>query len=79
MYGVKLDLFLVLFCEQAVSHLQVLDVVEVLGDGLEGFIAEVSSALEVPCTVLRVKRHVEILDFECVVGRGHVPRRKGFG
>ena len=75
----KLDLFLTLLCEQAIGHLQVEDILEVLGDGLKFFIAEASSALEVPCIVLLVKRHVKPLNFECVVGRSHVPRRKGFG
>jgi hypothetical protein len=78
-FGVKLDLFLTLLCEQAIGHLRVEDILEVLGNGLEFFVAEALFALEVPCTVLLVKRHVKPLNFECVVGRGHVPRRKGFG
>ena len=78
-FSAKLDLFLKLLSEQAVGHLQDVDVVEVLGNDLKGFIAEASSALEVPGAVLLVKRHVEPLNFECVVGRRHVPCRKGFG
>ena len=77
--GTKLNLLLTLLCEQAVSHLQVVDVVEILEDGLEGFIAEALSTLEVPVVVLLMKQHVETLNFECVVGRGRFPRRKGFG
>ncbi len=57
-FGVKPGLFLMLLCERAVGHLRVVDVVEVLGNGLEGFIAEVSSTLKVPCTVLLVKQRV---------------------
>ena len=74
----KLDLLLTLLRERAVGHLQVVDVVEILGDGLECFVAEASSALEVPGAVLLMKGRVEPLNFECVVGRGHVPHRKGF-
>jgi hypothetical protein len=54
-FGAKLNLLLTLICEQAVDHLQVVDVVEILGDGLNGFIAEAFSALEVPGVVLLVK------------------------
>ena len=75
----KLDLLLTLLREQAVGHLQIVDVVEILGNGFECFVAEALSALEVPGAVLLMKRHVEPLNFECVVGRGHVPHRKGFG
>ena len=78
-FGAKLNLFLMLLREHAEGHLQVEDVVEVLGDGLKGFVTEALSALEVPCMVLLMKQHVEPLNFECIVGRGHVPRRKGFG
>ena len=75
----KLDLLLTLLREQAVGHLQIVDVVEILGYSRKCLIAEASSALEVPSAVFLVKRHVEPLNFECVVGRGHVPGRKGFG
>ena len=75
----KLDLLLTFLHEQAVSHLQIEDVVKILGDSCECLVAEASSALEVPGAVLLVERHVEPLNFECVVGRGHVPGRKGFG
>jgi hypothetical protein len=78
-FGAQLELFLTLLREPAVGHLRVEDIVKVLDNGLEGFVAEVSSALEVPCTVLLVKRHVKPLHFECFVGCGHVPLRKGFG
>ena len=78
-FGMKLNLFLTLLCEQAVSHVRVEDILEVLGDGLQFFVAEALSTLEVPCTVLLVKPHVKPLNFECAIGRGHVPRRKGFG
>ena len=78
-FRTKLDLFLMLLCEQAVGHLQVVDVVEILGDSLEYFVAEASSALEVPGAILLMKQHVEPLNFECVIGHGHVPRQKGFG
>ena len=75
----KLDLLLTLLCEQAIGHLQIEDDVEILGNSCECFVAEASSALKVPSAVLLMDRHVEPLNFECVVGRGHVPGRKGFG
>ncbi len=78
-FHAKLDLLLTLLCKRANSHLRVVDVVEILGDGLECFVAESSSALEVPGAVLLMKRHIKPLNLECVVGRGHVSRRKGFG
>ena len=78
MFCAKLDLFLALLCEQAVDHLQIEDVVEILGNSCECLVAEASSALEVTGAVLLVERHVEPLNFECVVGRGHVAGRKGF-
>ena len=53
--GAKLDLFPTLLCERAVGHLQVEDILEVLGNGFKFFAAEASSALKVPCTVLLVK------------------------
>ncbi len=74
----KLDLLLTLLCERAVGYLRIEDVVKILGDSRECLVAEASSALEVPSAVLLVERHVEPLNFECVVGRGHVPGRKGF-
>ena len=78
-FHTKLNLLLTLLCEQAVGHLQVVDVVEILGNDLKCFVAEASSALEVPGVVLLMKRHIKPLNLECVVGRGHVSRRKGFG
>ena len=74
-----LYLLLTLLCERAVGYLQIEDVVKILGNSRECLVAEASSALEVPSAVLLVERHVEPLNFECVVGRGHVPGRKGFG
>ena len=78
-FGTKLDLLLMLLREQTVSHLRVKNILEVLGNGLKFFVAEALSTLEVPCTVLLVEQHIEPLNFECVVGRGHAPHRKGFG
>ena len=75
----KLDLLLTLLCEQAIGHLGVVDVVELLGNGLKCFVAEASSALEVPGAVLLMKRHIKPLNLECIVGRMHVSCRKGFG
>ncbi len=66
-------------CERADGHLRIEDVVKILGDSRECLVAEASSALEVPGAVLLVERHVEPFNFECVVGHGHVPGRKGFG
>ena len=66
-FGAKPNLFVMLLCERAVGHLRVVDVVEVLGNGLEGFITEVSSTLKVPCTVLLVKQRVCV----CVCKLGH--------
>ncbi len=74
----KLDLLLKLLCEQAVGHLQIEDVVQILGDSRECLIPEESSALEVPGAVLLVEQHVGPLNFECAVGCGHVPGQKGF-
>ncbi len=74
----KLDLLFTLLREKAIGHLQVEDVVEILGDCCECLIAETSSTLEVPVAVLLMKGHVKPLDLECVVGRGHVAGRKGF-
>ncbi len=74
----KLDLLLTLLCERAVGHLRVEDVVKVLDNSRECLVAEASSALEVSVAILLMKRHVEPLNLECVVGRGHVPGRKGF-
>ena len=74
----KLDLLLLLLCERAVGHLQVVEVVEVLGDSHRCLVAEASSTLEVPVAVLQMKGHVKPLDLECVVGRRHVAGRKGF-
>ena len=77
-FGVKHNLLLTLLSE-AVGHLHVVDVVKILSNGLEGFVAETLSALKVLVAVLLMKLHVEPLNFECAVGRGHVPRRKSFG
>jgi hypothetical protein len=65
------------FC--AKLDLQIEDVVKILGNSCKFLVEEALSALEVPSTVLLVERHVEPLNFECVVVRGHVPGRKGFG
>ena len=75
----KLNLLLMLLREQAVGHLRIEDNVEILGNSRECLVAEASSALKVPSAVLLVERHVEPLNFECVVGCGHVPGREGFG
>ena len=74
----KLDMLLTLLCEGTVGHLRVEDVVKILGDSPECLVAVASSTLEVPVAVLLMKGHVEPLDLECVVGRGHVASRKGF-
>ncbi len=74
----KLNLLLMLFREGAVGHLQVEDVVEILGNCCKCLVAEASSTLDVPVAVLLMKGHVKPLDLECVVGRGHVAGRKGF-
>ena len=71
----KLDLLLTLLCEQTVSHLQIEDVVKILGNSRKCLVAEALSTLEVPSAVLLVERHVGPLNFECVVGCGHVPGR----
>ena len=76
--GTKLDLLLSLLRERAIGHLRVVDVVEILADGRQCLVAETSSTLEVPIAVLLMKRHVEPLNFECVVGPRHVAGRKGF-
>ncbi len=76
--GTKLDLLLSLLRERAIGHLRVVDVVEILADGRECLVAEMSSTLEVPIAVLLMKRHVEPLNLECVVGPRHVAGRKGF-
>jgi hypothetical protein len=76
--GAKLDLFLSFFGERAIGHLRVVDVVKILADGRECLVAETSSTLEVPIAVLLMKRHVEPLIFECVIGPRHVAGRKGF-
>ncbi len=55
----KLDLFLTLLREQAISHLRIEEVVEILGDSNECLVAKALSALEVPGAVLLVERHVE--------------------
>ncbi len=75
----KLDLFLTLLREQAVGYLRIEDVVKILGNSRECLLAEALSALEVLGAVLLVERHVEPLNFECVVGPRHVPGQKGFG
>ncbi len=75
----KLDLLITLLREQAVGHLQIEDAVKILGNSCECLVAEASSALEEPGAVLLVERHVEPLNFECIIGRGHVPSQKGFG
>ena len=74
----KLNFLLTLICEP-IGHLQIEVVVKILGDSCECLVAEALSALEVPGVVLLVEQHVEPLNFECVVGRGHDPGRKGFG
>jgi hypothetical protein len=74
----KLDLLLMLLREGAVGHLRVEDVVEILGNSRKFLVAEASSTLEVPVAVLLMKGHVEPLDLECLVGRGHVAGWKGF-
>ncbi len=51
----KLNLFLTLLCKQAVGHLRIEDVVEILGDSHECLVAEALSALEVPGAVLLVQ------------------------
>ena len=51
----KLDLLLTLLREQAVGHLGVVDVVELLSNGLKSFVAEALSALEVQGAVLLMK------------------------
>ena len=50
--GTKFDLFLTLLCKQDVGHLHIEDILEVLDDCLEVFVAEASSALKVPSAVL---------------------------
>jgi hypothetical protein len=76
--GAKLDLFRSLLGERAIGHLRVVDVVEILADGRECFVAETSSALEVLIAVLLVEGHIKPLNFECVVGPRHVAGMKGF-
>ena len=78
-FGAKLDLFLTLLCEQAISHLKAKNMHEVLGNGLLFFVAEAPSTLEVPRLVLLVERQTETLNSEYAIGLGDVPRRKGFG
>jgi hypothetical protein len=77
-FCVKLNLLITLLREGAIGHLRIEDVVEVLGHSCECLVAEALSALEVSVAILLMKRHVEPLNLECVVGRGHVPGRKGF-
>ncbi len=74
----KLDLLLLLLRERAVSHLRVVDVVEILADSRDCLVAEALATLEVPVAVLLMKRHVKPLDLECVIGHRHVAGRKGF-
>ncbi len=74
----KLDLLLPLLRERAVSHLRVVDVVEVLADRCKCLVAEALSTLKVPVAVLLMKGHIKPLNFECVVGRRHVAGQKGF-
>ncbi len=58
----KLNLLITLLCEGAVGHLQIEDVLEVLGDSHGCLVAEGSSALEVSVAILLMKRHVEPLN-----------------
>ncbi len=76
--GTKLDLLLSLPCERAIGHLQVVIVVKIFADGCKCLVAETASTLEVPNAVLLMKRHVEPLNLECVVGPRHVAVWKGF-
>ncbi len=76
--GTKLDLLLSLLRERAIGHLRVVNVVEILADGRECLVAETSSTLEVPIAVLLMKRHVEPLNLECVIGPRHIAGRNGF-
>ena len=48
--GSKLDLLLTLLCKQAIGHLQVKHILEILGNGLEFLVDEASSALKVSHT-----------------------------